>query len=215
MINRDHPFFANKQELANSLSHALGIIFGIAGVPLLIIQAWKTGNQGAIVGSIVYGISFLMVFVTSTLYHSFQEPRLKFILRKLDHISIYFLIAGSYTPFVLLYVYNDTGITILSILWALTLLGTIFKVWFTGKFDLLSTIIYLLMGWMLIFAGKTFFVSLPAPILTLIAVGGLLYTAGVLFYLWERYHYHHAVWHLFVLAAGICHFVAVWLAVGI
>lgn len=215
MINRDHPFFANKQELANSITHALGIVFGLAGVPLLVVEAFKIGSRAAIFGSVVYGISFLMVFVASTLYHSFHhQPRLHLLLRKLDHISIYFLIAGTYTPFILLHVYNQTGITILVVLWGLTLMGTILKLWFTGKFDLLSTVIYLLMGWMLVFAGKAFFVNLSIPIIVLIVAGGLLYTTGVLFYLWKRYHYHHAVWHLFVLAAGICHFVAVWLAVG-
>jgi len=214
MINYNHPFFTNKKELANSISHGLGMLFGIVSIPLLIATAIHSGHWEAMIGSIVYGISFLMVFTTSTLYHGCHEPRLKETFKILDHISIYFLIAGSYTPFVLLYYYNGTGITLLLILWGLTLVGTVFKVWFTGKFNLISTGIYLLMGWILIFVGKSFFASFPTPVIWLIVAGGVLYTLGVIFFLWERYRYHHAVWHLFVLAAGICHFVAVWMAVG-
>ncbi len=214
MINREHPIFRDKEELANSVSHGLGVVFGLVGIPMLIATAISTGHWSAIVGSIVYGLSFLMVFLFSTLYHGTRQPRRKQLFKILDHISIYFLIAGSYTPFVLMYVYNGTGIIMLSVLWGLTLVGTIMKIWFTGRFNLLSTAIYLLMGWMLIFAGKTFFASLPMPIIILIAVGGALYTLGVIFYLWERFRYHHAVWHVFVLAAGICHFAAVYLTVS-
>lgn len=214
MINREHPIFKDKEELANSVSHGLGVVFGLVGIPMLIATAISTGHWAAIVGSIVYSISFLMVFLFSTLYHGTRQPRRKQLFKILDHISIYFLIAGSYTPFVLMYVYNGTGLVMLSVLWGLTLVGTIMKIWFTGRFNILSTAIYLIMGWMLVFAGKTFFASLPMPIIILIAVGGALYTLGVIFYLWERFRYHHAVWHIFVLAAGICHFAAVYLSVS-
>ena len=214
MINYKHPIFKDKEELANSISHGLGVVFGLVGIPMMVATAVGSGHWAAIVGSIVYGLSFLMVFLFSTLYHGTQQPRRKHIFKILDHISIYFLIAGSYTPFVLMYVYNGTGLVMLSVLWGLTLVGTIMKIWFTGRFNLLSTAIYLLMGWMLVFAGKTFFASLPMPIIILIAVGGALYTLGVIFYLWERVRYHHAVWHIFVLAAGICHFAAVYLTVS-
>lgn len=214
MLNRQHPIFEDKEELANSVSHGLGVVFGLVGIPMLVATAVGSGHWAAIVGSIVYGLSFLMVFLFSTLYHGTRQPRRKHIFKILDHISIYFLIAGSYTPFVLMYVYNGTGLVMLSVLWGLTLVGTIMKIWFTGRFNLLSTAIYLLMGWMLVFAGKTFFASLPMPIIILIAVGGALYTLGVIFYLWERVRYHHAVWHVFVLAAGICHFAAVYLTVS-
>lgn len=214
MINRDHPFFTNKPELVNSLLHSLGILFGIISVPMLIWAATESGHRGAVIGSIVYGISFLMVFTFSTLFHGCHEPRLREIFKIMDHISIYFLIAGSYTPLILMFVYNDTGITLLFILWGLTLVGTVLKIWFTNRFNLLSTGIYILMGWMLIFVGNTFFVSLPATVTTLIVIGGGLYSFGVIFYLWERYRYNHAVWHICVLAAGICHFAAVWTAVA-
>jgi hemolysin III len=130
----------------------------------------------------------------------------------LDHISIYFLIAGTYTPFLLVYVNNSFGITILSILWGLTLIGIFIKVYFTGRYEILSTIIYLLMGWIMIVGGRRFFDQLPVPVLIFIWIGGGLYSIGVIFYLWDKYYYTHATWHLFVLTAAICHYVAVLLA---
>jgi hemolysin III len=202
-----------KQELANSLSHGFGILFGVVCIPVLIAFAAKSGNAAAIVGACIYGFSFLMVFTFSTLYHSFQHISAKEMLKKMDHISIYFLIAGTYTPFILIYMNNAVGISMLVALWSLTLLGTIFKAFYTGKYEKLSVAIYLMMGWILLVAGKTFFVSLPIPVISLVAAGGVLYTLGVIFYVWKGFTYHHAVWHFFVLAAGICHFAAVLLAV--
>ena len=202
-----------KQELANSLSHGFGILFGVVCIPVLIAFAAKTGNAASVVGACIYGFSFLMVYTFSTLYHSFQQIQVKAMLKKLDHISIYFLIAGTYTPFILIYLKNATGIAMLSALWGLTLVGIFFKAFHAGKYEKLSVSIYLLMGWILLAAGKTFFVSLPLPVITMVAIGGLLYTLGVFFYVRKDFVYHHAIWHFFVLAAGICHFVAVLLAV--
>jgi len=202
-----------KQELANSLSHGFGILFGIVCIPVLIAFAAKGGSAAAVVGACVYGFSFLMVYTFSTLYHSFQQISIKAVLKKLDHISIYFLIAGTYTPFILIYLNNAVGISMLVALWGLTLMGTFFKAFHAGKYEKLSVAIYLLMGWILLAAGKTFFVSLPMPVISLVAAGGILYTLGVIFYMWKGFTYHHAVWHFFVLAAGVCHYAAVLLAV--
>ena len=201
-----------KQELANSLSHGFGILFGVACIPVLIAFAAKNGSAAGIVGACIYGFSFLMVYTFSTLYHGFQHIKVKAVLKKFDHISIYFLIAGTYTPFILIYLNNSIGISMLVALWSLTLIGIFFKAFHAGKFEKLSVSIYLLMGWILLAAGKTFFVSLPLPVISLVAAGGLLYTMGVFFYVRKDFTYHHAVWHFFVLAAGICHFVAVLLA---
>ena len=209
-----YPNKVLKQEIANSVSHGFGILFSIVCIPLLIALAAKSGNSVATVGVSIYAFSFLMVYTCSTLYHGFQEPLVKKVLQILDHISIYFLIAGSYTPFILLFVFNQVGITLLIVLWGLALAGMVFKIFFINRFNYLSTIIYLLMGWILLGAGKTFFVSLPSDVLMLIVLGGVLYSLGVIFYLWEKYTYHHLVWHLFVLAASISHFVAVILAVS-
>ncbi len=203
-----------KKEIANSISHGFGILFGIVSIPILIVAAARTGNTSAVVGTGIYGFSFLMVYTFSTLYHGFQQPDVKRIMKIIDHISIYFLIAGSYTPFVLLFVYNTTGLVLLSLLWVLTFVGVFIKIYYTGKYEKLSTAVYVMMGWMLIPVAKTFFAQLSTPVIALIIAGGVLYSIGVIFYLWRKFFYHHVVWHLFVLSASICHYAAILIAVS-
>jgi hemolysin III len=209
----ESPDLRIRQELINSITHGFGILFGIVCIPILISQAGKNENPEATVGSAIYGFSFLMVFTFSTLYHGFQQERIKRLMKIFDHISIYFLIAGTYTPFLLIYMNNGTGITLLVILWSLTFAGTIFKCFFCGRWEIISTIIYLAMGWIMLVAGRSFFINMPAPVITLIITGAVLYTLGVSFYIWEKFVYSHAVWHSFVLAAAICHYVAILIAV--
>lgn len=202
-----------RREMANALTHGIGIIFGIASIPVLSAIGARTGNIAGIVGATIYAFSFIMLFMFSTLYHSTQNENAKKILRTCDHISIFFLIAGTYTPFLLIYMLNPFGITLLSIQWSLVLIGIIFKVFFTGRFKVVSTLIYVAMGWLLLVGGEQFFVVLPTPVLVMLMVGGGLYTLGCIFYLNKKIFYHHAIWHLFVLSAAICHYVAVLLAV--
>lgn len=202
-----------KLEIANSITHGIGILFGLAALPVLSALAVTKNHTVAVVGAAVYGFCFLLLFTFSTLYHAFQNPRVKRVLNIFDHISIYFLIAGTYTPFLLNYMMNATGITLLSVLWGLTLVGIVFKLFFTGRFNYASTAVYIGMGWILLFGGRSFFAVIPWPVLTMIIIGGLLYTVGTLFYLWEKLYYHHVIWHLFVLAAAICHYVAVLLMI--
>jgi len=202
-----------RREMANAITHGMGILFGIASIPVLSAIGADTGNVPGIVGATIYAFNFLMLFTFSTLYHSTQHVEAKKILRTFDHISIYFLIAGTYTPFLLIYMLNAFGITLLSIQWSLVLLGVIFKVFFTGRFKIASTLIYLAMGWLLLAGGKRFFEELPNPVLIMLMIGGGLYTFGCIFYLAKKIYYHHAIWHLFVLSAAICHYVAVLLAV--
>ena len=210
--SKDTPFTL-KQELVHSIIHAFGMLFGIISIPILTALAAKNANVPGIVGASIYGFCFLMLFSFSTLYHGFQQPQVKRVLEIFDHISIYFLIAGTYTPFLLIYLNNAFGITLLSVLWGLTVLGFFFKIFFTGRFEIVSIIIYILMGWILVAGGRRFFVALPADVLIFIIVGGGLYSIGIIFYLWQKYSWHHAVWHFFVLAAAVCHYVAVLLAV--
>ena len=204
--------YTRKQEIVNGLTAAIGMLFGLSGLPVLIGLATAHGNTPGIVGAGIYGFCFLLLFTSSTVYHFAQEPEVRRIFKVLDHISIYFLIAGSYTPFLLVYMNNDFGITILSVLWGLTVLGIFFKIRFTGRYEIISTIIYLLMGWMMVAGGRRFFDQLPVPVLIFICIGGALYSVGVFFYLWDKYSYTHATWHLFVLSAAVCHYVAVLLA---
>ena len=200
-------------EIANSITHGIGIIFGIAALPVLSALAANNNNTIAIVGAAIFGFCFLLVFSFSTLYHAFQHPRAKKVMHIFDHISIYFLIAGTYTPFLLNYMLNATGITMLCVLWGLTVVGVFFKIFFTGKFNFLSTLVYVGMGWILVFSGKQFFAAIPSNVLIMIIIGGGLYSIGVVFYLWQKFYYHHVIWHLFVLSAAICHYVAVLLMV--
>ncbi len=204
-----------RQELAHSISHGFGILFGVVCIPILVATATHTGSTAAIIGAGIYGFSFLMVFTFSTLYHGFQHPEAKQVLRIMDHISIYFLIAGTYTPFILVKMYDTTGLTLLAVLWGLTLIGIFFKVFFVDRFDLLSTALYVIMGWMLLAVAGKFFASVSANAGILIAAGGVLYSIGVVFYLWRTWTHHHVVWHFFVLAASICHFAAVFLTVSV
>jgi hemolysin III len=203
-----------KQELVNSIVHGFGIIFGIVSIPILIALAIKSENIPGIVGAAVYGFCFLQLFTFSTLYHGIQHTQAKNTLEILDHISIYFLIAGTYTPFLLIYMLNSFGITLLSVLWGLTVLGIIYKIFFIGKWKVFSTLIYIGMGCIMVVGGRTFFESIPSNVLTMILIGASLYLIGVVFYLWKRYRYNHAIWHFFVLAAAVCHYVAILLAVA-
>ena len=202
-----------QQELVNSIIHGFGIIFGIVGIPVLIAFAIKSDNTPGIIGAAIYGFCFLQLFTSSTLYHGFQHAEAKRVLQILDHISIYFMIAGTYTPFLLIYMNNTFGITLLTVLWTLTAIGIIFKIFFTGKWNLISTLAYVAMGGIMLVGGRTFFDSIPFGVMIMIIIGGVLYLLGVVFYLWTKYSYNHAVWHFFVLAAAVCHYVAILMAV--
>jgi hemolysin III len=187
--------FTLKQEVVNSIIYAFGILFGISSIPVLTVQAAKNANVPGIAGASIYGFCFLMLFSFTTLYHGFQHPHVKRVLEILDHISIYFLIAGTYTPFLLIYLQNSFGIMLLSILWGLTIRAVFFKIFFTGRFEVVSLIIYLLMGWILVVGGKRFFTAVPTDVLIFIIIGGALYSIGTIFYMWRSFTWHHAVWH--------------------
>ena len=201
--------YSRQQEVINSLIHGVGILFGICGFPVLAGLATNHGNTPGIIGSAIYTFGFLFLFTSSTIYHIATEPAIKRIFKVLDHISIFFMIAGTYTPFLLVYINNSFGYTLLSVLWALTLIGIYFKIRFTGRYEIVSTIIYLAMGWMMVVGGRRFFDLLPTNVLILVIIGGGLYSIGVFFYIWDKYLLTHAVWHIFVLAAAIVHYVAV------
>jgi hemolysin III len=202
-----------KQELVNSIMHGFGILFGIISIPILITFASKGGSINGMIGSGIYGFCFLMVFTFSTLYHGFQHEKVKRALKILDHISIYYLIAGTYTPLILIYNHNLFGMTLLFILWGLTAVGTVFKIFFCGRWEIISTAIYMLMGWSMLAGGNSFFQHMPVAVFQMVVAGGIIYSFGVIFYLWDKYTYSHAVWHFCVLAAAICHYVAILLSV--
>ena len=202
-----------REERMNSITHVLGILFGIVCIPILLLNAWEGSATSIIIGTAVYGLSFLMVFTFSSLFHWNTNAKIRRLFLILDHISIYFLIAGTYTPFILIFINNSFGMMLLSVLWGLTLLGIFFKIFYTGRFETVSTIIYVIMGWMLLTGAQEFFANMPSSVVSLIITGAVLYSIGVIFYIKRFFAYHHAVWHLFVLSAAICHFSAVLMSV--
>lgn len=201
--------YSRAQEVVNGLIHGGGILFGLAGLPVLTSIANVHHNTHGIIGGGIYGFCFLLAFTVSTIYHLVSEPKVKRIFKIFDHIGIYYFIAGTYTPFLLVYMHNSFGMTLLAVIWGLTALGTVFKVRYTGRFEIVSTIIYLAMGWIMLAGGRQFFDVLPHDVLVFLFIGAALYSVGVFFYLWDKYRYTHAVWHVFVLMAALCHYVAV------
>lgn len=208
----DNNYFI--KEKANQWTHGLGVIFALLAMPVLLFKVFENGSIQMRIGIIVFALSFTILFLASTIFHSVHKPELKNKFRIFDHISIYYLIAGTYTPFILIFMWNKTGISVLVLLWVLSLIGTVFKLWFTGRFEFASTAMYLLMGWMLIFIMPQFISSVPGQIIIWILIGGIMYSLGVIFYIKELFTFHHAVWHVFVLIGAIAHYVAVYLAVA-
>jgi hemolysin III len=166
-----------------------------------------------VVSSSIYGSSLILLYSASTLYHTFQNPRVKRILRIFDHAAIYLLIAGSYTPFMLVSLRGPVGWTFFGIVWSIALLGIAFKTLFIGRFEKLSTAAYVLMGWICVFVFKEMMATLSPTGLSWLVSGGVVYTLGVIFYAWKKLPYNHAIWHLFVMGGSICHFFAVYLYV--
>ncbi|MDR2862883.1 MAG: hemolysin III family protein [Puniceicoccales bacterium] len=197
------------EEIANSVSHGIGIALSIAGLSVLVTFAAIHGDVWSVVSTAIYGASLVVLYSTSTLYHSFRMPSLKQVLRKFDHAAIFFLIAGTYTPFMLGPLRGPLGWSIFGVIWGLALVGIVLKFWFTGRFRALSTGIYIGMGWLIIIAIKPLFAAMTLPGIWLLVAGGLCYTGGVVFYTCRRIPYHHAIWHAFVLFGSVCQYFAV------
>lgn len=198
-------------ERANTLTHFAGFLFGLVAYPMLVWRIIENGGRPFDpYGAVVYAVGFLMVFGFSSLYHYHHEPKKKRLMKIWDHISIYFLIAGTYTPFLLHYATPEVQRWMLAVLWGLTAFGTVFKIFFTGRFRLISTAVYVAMGWLIVLAPASFREALPQEQIFWIIVGGASYTAGVVFYLVERIPFNHAIWHVFVLGGAISHFIGIW-----
>lgn len=200
------------QERANIATHFLGFVGGVVILPFLIFRVVgaASANSATLFGTLIYGVSFLMVFGFSTLYHYQREPKRRHVMKIWDHISIYYLIAGTYTPFILAYANDADARMMLSVLWGLALAGTIFKYFLAGKFRLVSTLLYLGMGWMIFAAPASFKNAMTDESLFWIGLGGAFYSIGVIFYLVKKIPFHHAIWHLFVLGGAVCHLIGVW-----
>jgi hemolysin III len=198
-----------KEELANSLSHGVGLLAAIAATPILVLGAVHRGGAADIVGSSVFGAAMILLYLASTSYHAAPVSRLKEWLRRVDHAAIYVLIAGTYTPFTLGVLSGAWGWTLFGIVWGLAALGVLFKLTVGVRYPRLSTAVYLLMGWLVLIAVRPLVLNLQLPGLIWLAAGGISYSAGVVFYTTRRMRYAHFVWHLCVLTGSACHFVAV------
>lgn len=199
------------EEVANTVTHGIGVGLSIAGLVLLVVRAALYGDVWQVVSFSIYGSSLILLYLASTLYHGFQSKRIKRILRIFDHSAIYLLIAGTYTPFVLIALRGAWGWTLFGIIWGLAILGVSFKLIFGTKYEIVSTIFYVAMGWVVIIAIKPLIAALPFGGLMWLVAGGLAYTGGVVFYVWEKLPFNHAIWHGFVLAGSLFHFFSVWL----
>jgi hemolysin III len=203
------PPQSRSEELANSLSHGVGLVASLVAAPILVVSAATSGDLAFLVGSVVFGISLILLYLASTWYHALAPGRRKELLRRLDHAAIYVLIAGSYTPFTVGALRGAWGWTLFGIVWSAALIGVFLKIFAGVRRERISTAIYLLMGWLVVIAVVPLVENVPTAGIAWLAAGGLAYTGGVVFYSMRRQRYAHFVWHLFVLAGSTCHFFAV------
>ena len=208
-----HVVYTLGEEIANGVTHGIGALLSVAGLTVLVVLASIYGDVWRIVSFSLYGGSLVLLYLASTLYHTFQAPEAKRIFRIMDHSAIYLLIAGTYTPITLVTMRGPLGWTVFGGVWALAIIGIIFKTFFIGRYEKVATAAYVLMGWLCIIAIKEMFIAIPLNGMIWLLAGGGFYTFGVIFYVWHKLPYNHAIWHLFVLAGSICHFFAILLHV--
>ncbi len=202
-------YYEKKEEKLNVISHGIGLILSISALVLLVVYASIFGSAWHIVSFSIYGASLIVLYLASTFYHYVQSPKLRHRLNIFDHAAIYVLIAGTYTPFALIVLKGWVGWTIFGVSWGLAVSGVVLKLFYTGKYDKISTIAYVLMGWLVIFAIKPLVTNLPFEGLMWLLSGGLFYTVGALLYSIKRIRYNHAIFHIFVLLGSFSHFIAV------
>jgi hemolysin III len=197
------------EELANSVTHGIGLGLSVAGFAALLVLATVHGGDRRIVSCAIYGVSLICVYASSTLYHGLRSQRVKHIFKVFDHSAIFLLIAGTYTPFLLVNLRGGWGWSLLGIVWGLAAAGIVLKFWIVDRYPILSTGGYVLMGWLALIAVKPLLQAVPTIGLIWLLAGGLMYTVGVAFYAWKRIPYNHVIWHLFVMAGSACHYFAV------
>jgi hemolysin III len=203
------PRYTLREEIASSITHGVGIVLAIAGLAVLVAFATLHGDAWHIVGCSIFGAALILCFTTSTLYHSVQAERIKILLRTLDHSAIFLLIAGTYTPFLLVNLRGPWGWSLFAVIWGLTFAGIALRLFLKGRLHGLVVSVYIAMGWIVVVAVQPMLERVGTGGLALLAAGGLAYTAGVIFYKWRRLPYNHAIWHGFVLAGAALHFFAV------
>lgn len=198
------------EEAANAITHGLGAVLSMAGLTMLVIVAAVTQDPYRIIGVTVFGVTMLLMYLASTLYHALPHPPVKRVMRIVDHCAIYLLIAGTYTPFMIVSMRGTWGWSLFLVLWGAAVLGCFFKMFFTGRYEFLSTAMYVAMGWVAVIALKPALEMIPPGALLLLLLGGIAYTGGVVFYVIDRIPYNHAIWHCCVMAGTAIHFAAVY-----
>lgn len=206
-------FYTAGEEIASSITHGIGAALSIAALVILVVLAATRGDAWRVVSFSIYGTTLILLYLASTLYHAIRHPGAKRVFRILDHSSIFLLIAGTYTPFLLVPLRGGWGWSLFGVVWGLAVVGIVFKSIFIERMKKLSVVVYVAMGWMILIALKPLLACLPKSGLAWLAGGGLLYSGGVIFYAMKSVKYTHAVWHLFVLGGSICHFFAILLYV--
>lgn len=202
--------YSPPEEMTNIISHAIGLVLSTVALLLMLIRASESGDTLHIVGAAIFGFSLIALYAASTLYHSAKDPKARSRLRINDHATIYILIAGTYTPFTLITLNGWVGWTVFGVSWAMATAGVILKLFFTGKYNVLSTLMYVLMGWIIIFAIKPLINSLSSEGLFWLIAGGVAYTTGAVIYSFEKINFNHVIFHLFVLLGSFCHFISVY-----
>ncbi|MFZ5969324.1 MAG: PAQR family membrane homeostasis protein TrhA [Bacillota bacterium] len=198
--------FTKGEEIVNAILHGIGLGLAIAALVVLVIFSNLYGDIWNIISFSIYGATLVILYLSSTLYHAFPQGKVKNVFEIFDHAAIYLLIAGTYTPLTLISLRGALGWTIFGIVWGMAVIGVIFKAFWVKKFVILSTLLYVLMGWLIVFAMKPLVAAMPTSSMIFLIAGGGLYTTGTIFYIWRKMKYHHAIWHLFVLGGSICHF---------
>lgn len=209
MTEYEHDHESPREELANAITHGVGAVASVVGGIVLVVLAAAYGNGWQLAGAIVFGLALVLLYVASTLYHSSKDRVVRGRMKVFDHCAIFVLIAGTYTPFTLVGLREDGGWWLFAAIWTLAVAGVVFKLFFTGRFKGISTLIYLGMGWMVVLAIGPFLRQIPQATMIWLAAGGVAYTLGTVFYMSKRIPFAHAIWHGFVLVGSACHFVAV------
>ncbi|HFU74132.1 MAG TPA: hemolysin III family protein [Helicobacteraceae bacterium] len=198
--------FSLAEEIWHAITHGLGLVLSIIGLTVLVAYATLAHSPLSIISAAIFGTTLIIMYGSSTLYHAITHTKVKRIFQQFDHASIYFLIAGSYTPITLITLGGIWGWSIFSVIWLSAIIGIVLKFVYPGRFEKLSLALYLIMGWMIVIAISPLMETMPSGGLWLLLAGGLCYTGGVVFYIWDRLPYNHAIWHLFVLGGSIFHY---------
>jgi len=209
LVKFEPSCYSPKEEIAHAITHGIGIILSIIGLTVLVAYSSVYGDVWHIVSTSIFGSTLIILYTASTLYHSIPIPEAKVVLKKIDHSAIYLLIAGSYTPFLLVNLRGDIGWSLFALVWCIALFGVLLEIFRMNRFKKLSIALYLGLGWLVVAAIKPMIDSVEYGGLVLLLIGGLFYSLGVFFYVRKKMMYHHVIWHLFVMAGSICHYFAV------